>query len=402
VCSSDLATHEPNNRITDIELYDGLVAQSQNRWPNLAFDVNAINNTFSRLIPSGFYYKTFMWPAKMWPHYEHIIRHAAGLGTAPKEADEAIYEQVHVHCDVLIAGAGIAGLSAALAAAATGARVIITDLSPRFGGSADCIDGEIEGAAPLEWAKKAAAKLAQADNVHILPRTTVTGHYDHNWVLMCERLNDHLSENERLANAPRHRLWKVRAKKVIVATGAFERPLTFANNDRPGVMLAAAARGYVTRYGVTPGERAVIFTNNDDAYLTALCLHRAGVSVPRIIDTRADAASALISRALDAGIEIVRSSVITNVESSFGGTSVEGVHIATRTSAGRLAQPFQRIECDLVCMSGGWNPAVHLFAHVNGSVKFDEDLQTFRPDKTSEAITAIGAANGHLTRACQV
>ena len=389
-------THEPNNRITDIELYDGLVAKSQNRWPSLAFDVSAINNTFSRLIPSGFYYKTFMWPAKLWPHYEHIIRHAAGLGTAPEQADEAVYEQVHVSCDVLIAGAGIAGLSAALAAADTGARVIITDLSPRFGGSADCIDGKIEGAAPLVWAKKAVEKLAKAENVHILPRTTVTGHYDHNWVLMYERLSDHLSEADRLANRPRHRLWKVRAKQVIVATGAFERPLTFANNDRPGVMLAAAARGYVTRFGVTPGERAVIFTNNDDAYLTALTLQQAGVSVPRIIDTRENAESAVITQAQDAGLNITRSAVITNVESCFGGTSIEGVQIATRTAAGRLAPPHQRIECDLVCMSGGWNPAVHLFAHVNGSVKFDDTLQTFRPDKTSEAILAIGAANGHF------
>jgi len=390
------STHEPNNRITDVELYEGLVATSQNRWPSLAFDVSAINNTFSRLIPSGFYYKTFMWPAKLWPHYEHIIRHAAGLGTAPQEEDEAVYEQVHVDCDVLIAGGGIAGLAAALAAAEVGARVIIADLSPQFGGASDCIDGKIDAAAPIAWVKKAVVKLAAMENVHILPRTTVTGHYDHNWVLMCERLSDHISEADRLANRPRHRLWKVRAKKVIVATGAFERPLTFANNDRPGVMLASAARAYVTRYGVTPGERAVIFTNNDDAYLTALCLQEAGVSVPKIIDAREDAKSALISRAEDAGIEIVRSSVITNVETSFGGTSIEGVQIATRTATGRLAQPFTRIECDLVCMSGGWNPAVHLFAHVNGSVKFDDDLQTFRPDKTSEAIVAIGAANGHF------
>ncbi|HHI82741.1 MAG TPA: FAD-binding protein, partial [Rhizobiales bacterium] len=390
------STHEPNNRITDVELYDGLVAKSQNRWPSLAFDVNAINNTFSRLIPSGFYYKTFMWPAKLWPQYEHIIRHAAGLGTAPEEADKSIYEQVHIHCDVLIAGAGIAGLAAAIAAAETGARVIITDLSPRFGGMADCIDGEIDGGGPLTWVQQAVDRLAKADNVHILTRTTVTGHYDHNWVLMCERLNDHLREAERLPNRPRHRLWKVRAKKVIAATGAFERPLTFANNDRPGVMLASAARGYVERFGVAPGTRAVIFTNNDDAYLTALALQRAGVSVPRIIDAREQAVSALTTRAQDAGIEIARGAVITNVETSFGGTAIEGVQIAAHTPAGRLAQPFTRIECDLVCMSGGWNPAVHLFAHVNGSVRFDDDLQSFRPDKTSEAIAAIGAANGNF------
>lgn len=388
------ATHEPNNRITDVELYDGLIAKSQNRWPSLAFDVGAINNTFSRLIPSGFYYKTFMWPAKLWPYYEHVIRHAAGLGTAPEEEDNAIYEQVLVHCDVLIAGAGIAGLCAALAAAETGVRVIITDLSPRFGGFADCIDGKIDGDAPLAWVRQAVDSLAKAENVHILPRTTITGHYDHNWVLMYERLSDHVREADRLPNAPRHRLWKVRANKVIVATGAFERPLTFANNDRPGVMLASAARAYVTRYGVTPGERAVIFTNNDDAYLTALTLQSAGVSVPKIIDVRENAASAVISQAEDAGISIVRSAVISTVESSFGGTSIEGVQIATRTSSGRLTPPYQRVECDLVCMSGGWNPAVHLFCHVNGSVKFDDTLQTFRPDQTSEAITAIGAANG--------
>lgn len=390
------STHEPNNRMTDVELYDGLVANSQNRWPSLAFDVQSINNSFSRLLPSGFYYKTFMWPAKLWPHYEHVIRHAAGLGTAPEEADESLYEQIHVNCDVLIAGGGIAGLAAALAAAQSGARVIIADLSPRFGGFSDCSDGLIDGSEPLSWAQKTVETLAALENVHIMPRTTVTGHYDHNWVLMHERLGDHLSEADRTPNRPRHRLWKVRAGKVIVATGAFERPLTFANNDRPGVMLASAVRAYATRYGASPGERAVVFTNNDDAYLTALSLQQAGVSVPRIIDVRAHATSALIDRAEKSGLNITRGAVITNVDTGFGGLSIEAVRVSMRSASGRVSTAPERISCDLVCMSGGWNPAVHLFAHVNGSVKFDDTLQTFRPDQTSEAITAIGAANGNF------
>ncbi len=235
--------HEPNLRATQVELHDGLIAVSQNRWPSLKFDIGALNSRISRFIPGGFYYKTFMWPQAFWKHvYEPLIRRAAGLGKAPQGRDPDTYEHMHVHCDVLVIGAGIAGLAAAEAAQASGARVIICDEGPRFGGVADLGAGTIDGAAPLDWIRRRAELLAQADNVHVLTRTTAVGHWHHNYLMLFERVADH--DPALLAKgSPRHRLWKVRAKEVILATGAIERPIAFANNDRPGIMLATAARG---------------------------------------------------------------------------------------------------------------------------------------------------------------
>ncbi|CAN5211107.1 hypothetical protein BH10PSE7_BH10PSE7_03860 [soil metagenome] len=259
------ARHEPNLRATQVELHDGLVAVSQNRWPSLSLDIGSFNNRLSRFIPGGFYYKTFMWPQVFWKHvYEPAIRRAAGLGRAPEGRDPDTYEQIHVHCDVLVIGAGIAGLAAAEAASANGARVIIADENPRLGGIADLSDGTIDGAPLSGWVTARTASLAAAENVHVLPRTTAVGHWHHNYLMLFERVADHdpslLGES-----VPRHRLWKVRAKQVILATGAIERPLAFANNDRPGIMLASAARALVTRYGVAPGANGIVFTNNDDA-----------------------------------------------------------------------------------------------------------------------------------------
>ncbi len=281
----DGARHEPNLRATQVELYDGLTAVSQNRWPSLSFDVGALNNKFSRFFPGGFYYKTFMWPKSFWKHvYEPFIRRAAGLGHAPEGRDPDTYEQIHVHCDVLVVGAGVAGLAAARAAAATGKRVIIADENPLFGGLADIAGGSIDGKPQIEWAREKALGLAEAPNVHVLTRTTAVGHWHHNHLMLFERVADHdpaLLE----AQVPRHRLWKVRAGHVILATGAIERPIAFANNDRPGIMLASAARAMVERYGVSPGAQGIVFTNNDDAYLTALALKKAGVGV-RVVDSR--------------------------------------------------------------------------------------------------------------------
>ncbi len=385
--------HEPNLRATQVELHDGLVATSQNNWPNLRFDVGQINNSVSRLIPAGFYYKTFMWPGKLWPTYEHFIRRAAGLGTAPQERDPDTYEQFHVDCDVLVVGGGVAGLAAARAAAATGVRVILADESPRLGGMADSAGGTLDGEAQTAWAASAAGELAEAANVHVLTRTTVTGHYDHNWVLMHERVCDHDPSLAR-DGAPRQRLWKVRAGQIVLATGAIERPLTFYNNDRPGVMLASAARVFVNRYGASPGRRGVIFTNNDDAYGTALDLAAAGVTVPRIIDCRGPRESEAVSAAKAAGLDISFGKVVTDVETNLGGRSIEGVKVARLRPSGRLEAPEERIECDFVCMSGGWNPAVHLYCHSGGKLAFDETLQSFRPRETPHAMRVAGAANG--------
>ena len=388
------ARHEPNLRATQVELHDGLVAVSQNRWPSLAFDLGAVAGRISGLFPSGFYYKTFMWPQPFWKHvYEPLIRRTAGLGKAPESRDPDSYEHIHVHCDVLVVGAGVAGLAAAEAASASGARVIIADENPRFGGLADIAGGIIEGDEQLDWVEAKAAALADAGNVHVLTRTTAIGHWHHNYLMLFERLADH--DPALLAEGlPRHRLWKVRAKEVILATGAIERPIAFANNDRPGVMLSTAARALVARYGVAPGMNGVIFTNNDDGYRTALAMNEAGVGVVGIVDSRAKAESALIAEAHKRGIPVSSGAAIAGVETSFGGLSIAGVRIAPyRRAAGRVVSET-RVECDFIAVSGGFSPALHLWCHNGGRIRFDEALQAFRPDTHPNSMRAAGAANG--------
>jgi sarcosine oxidase subunit alpha len=389
----DGARHEPNLRATQVELHEGLTAVSQNRWPSLRFDIGAVNNSVSRLIPGGFYYKTFMWPKSFWKHvYEPFIRRAAGLGKAPEGRDPDSYEQIHVHCDVLVVGGGVAGLAAAEAAAATGARVILADENPRLGGLADIAGGTIAGTSQLDWAVARAESLAAAANVHVLARTTVVGHWHHNYVMLFERLGDH-DPALLAAGTPRHRLWKVRAHDVILASGAIERPIAFANNDRPGVMLASAARAMVERYGVSPGSSGVVFTNNDDAYHTALVLKAAGIGV-RVVDSRGRAEGALPQKAREAGIEVDASSVISAVNSSFGGLDIDSVKVAAyRKGQGRVIKE-KKVDCDFVAMSGGCNPVLHLWCHNGGKIRFDDQLQAFRPDRHHDRIAAVGAANG--------
>jgi len=389
----DGARHEPNLRATQVELYDGLTAVSQNRWPSLTFDIGAISNKASRLLPGGFYYKTFMWPKSFWKHvYEPLIRRSAGLGRAPEGRDPDTYEQIHVHCDVLVIGAGVAGLAAAEAAAASGARVIIVDENPRLGGLADISGGMIDGKPQTEWVKAKAALLAEAENVHVLTRTTAIGHWHHNHLMLVERLADH-DPALLAAGVPRHRLWKVRARQIVLATGAIERPIAFANNDRPGIMLASAARAMVERYGVSPGAQGVVFTNNDDAYHTALALKAAGVGV-RVVDSRVRVEGKLVDHARDAGIDVQASSVISAVHTTMGGLNVDSVKIAAyRKGQGRVISE-KKADCDFIAMSGGWNPALHLWCHNGGKIKFDAGLQGFRPDNHRDAIIAVGAANG--------
>ena len=289
-------------------------------------------------------------------------------------------------------GAGVAGLAAAEAAAATGAKVIIADENPRFGGLADISGGSIDGQPQAEWAAAKAVALATADNVHVLNRTTVVGHWHHNFLMLFERVADH-DPALLAAGGPRHRLWKVRAQQVILATGAIERPIAFANNDRPGVMLASAARGMVERYGVAPGSEGIVFTNNDDAYQTAMVLKTAGVSV-RVVDSRSRAEGALAIKAREMGIEVDAGSVISAVNTSFGGLNITDVKVAAyRKGQGRVISE-KKVACDFVAMSGGWNPALHLWCHNGGKIRFDDALQSFRPDRHHDAMRAVGAANG--------
>ena len=387
------ARHEPNLRATQIEIFNGMAAVSQNRWPSLNWDIGAINNEVSRFLPGGFYYKTFMWPQSFWKHvYEPFIRRAAGLGKAPEGRDPDTYEQIHVHCDVLVIGGGVAGLAAAEAAAANGAKVIIADENPHLGGLADISGGTIDGQSLPDWSAATGAKLYAAENVHVLNRTTVVGHWHHNFVMLFERVADHdpalLSQG-----VPRHRLWKVRAHQVILATGSIERPIAFANNDRPGVMLASAARGMVERYGVAPGSNGVVFTNNDDAYQTAIVLKDAGVGV-RVVDSRSRAEGALPNKAREMGITVDAGSVISAVNTTWGGLNITNVKLASyRKGQGRVIKET-KAEADFVAMSGGWNPALHLWCHNGGKIHFDDKLQAFRPKEHHDRIVAIGAANG--------
>jgi len=384
---------EPNQRTTTTELFDGLTSVSQNHWPSLAFDIGAVNGPLARFLPAGFYYKTFMWPRSFWKHvYEPVIRYAAGLGKAPEDRDPDTYEHMHIHADVVVVGGGIAGLTAAEAAAAGGVRVLLIDENPVLGGIADLTAGKIGEVSVADYTKAAADRLAALPNVQILSRTTAVGHFHHNYMMAFERVGDH--DPSILANgAPRHRLWKIRAGHIVLASGALERPIAFANNDRPGITLASAVRGMVERYGVAPGSNGVVFTNNDDAYLTALALKKAGVNV-QIVDSRARPQGDLVQKAIAEGIEISASSVISKVE---GTLNVKSVKIAAyRKGQGRVITE-KKVDCDFIAMSGGWNPALHLWCHNGGKIRFDDGLASFRPNTHTDAITAVGAANGTMS-----
>jgi sarcosine oxidase subunit alpha len=382
---------EPNLRATQIELFDGLYAESQNRSPSLNFDIGAINSLLAPFFPAAFYYKTFMWPASMWMTYEHIIRRAAGLGkVADDHNDPDRYEKTHAHCDVLIAGGGAAGLIAALHAGRSGARVILADEQNEFGGwLLSENDTQIDGQSASDWIAGVVAELAAMPEVTLLPRTNVFGYMDHNYLTLMERVTDHLPE--RPAHLPRQRMWKVRAAQTVLAQGAHERPLVFAGNDLPGVMLASAVRNFINRYGVLPGNRAVVVTNNDDAYRTALSLHQAGAYVV-VADLRIDASGPLITAAKNAGITILPGHAITVAH---GGRRIARVEVTpVNSGATEIIGEPEHLDCDLVAMSGGLSPAVHLHSQARGKLKWDERNLCFRPSTTHEASVNVGACNG--------
>jgi heterotetrameric sarcosine oxidase alpha subunit len=378
---------EPNTRATTIELYDGLVANSQNRWPSLSFDVMAINNLFSPLLSAGFYYKTFMWPVSFWTNvYEHVIRRAAGLGTASTEADPDSYEQCHEHCDVLVIGSGPAGIMAALAAAKSGARVIIADEHLHLGGTLNSENLTIDGKPGRDWAAEQAASLANMDNVHILNRTTVFGYYDHNTMAAVEKVNDHLPVPP--AGEPRQRMWTLYPQRVVIASGATERPLIFGNNDKPGVMLASAARTYVNQYAVKPGTRAIVATNNDDAYRSAIDLHNAGVEVVAVVDSRQHPDASFASKLEAQSIRLITGKTVGAAE---GGQHVKYAQLVT--TQGETEEPV-KIECDLIASSSGWNPNVHLHSQSGAKPVYDDAIASFVPGQSRQSEVSVGAANG--------
>ncbi len=379
----------PNQQATRVELYDGLSADSVNCWPGPDIDLMSAIGLFHRLTPAGFYYKTFMWPASFWKYYERVIRSAAGLGKAPNEPDPDHYDKMNVHVDVMVVGGGPAGLAAALAAGRGGARVMLADDQPALGGWLLNEGREIDGQAADQWVAQAEAELAAMDEVTVLRRTTAFGYYDHNFVGLMEQRSPVLSDG---GDVSRQRIWRVRAKQVVLATGAIERPMIFADNDRPGVMLAGAVRTYVNRYGVTPGKRVCIFTNNDDAYRTALDLLEAGVAVPAIIDVRSDPSGDLVTAAMERDLEIIDAAAVTAVQGSRG---VQGIEVMGLNDAGDAVTGAARtISCDVICSSGGWNPAVHLHSHSGGKAVFDDERGIFVPGQTLQKGVATGACAG--------
>jgi sarcosine oxidase subunit alpha len=372
----------PNLRATQVPLRKGLKAKSTKGWPGLTFDIGAINDRLSRIFGAGFYYKTFMRPARLWHTYENFIRKSAGFGTAPTKPDPDSYEHRNAHCDVLVAGGGPAGLMAALAAARAGARVIVADEQPEFGGSLLASRESIGDKPVARWLADVIDELAEFEDVTMLVNSTVFGYHDHNFLTIAEQSDDHV----------RQRLWRVRAKQVVLAQGAFERPLAFCNNDRPGVMLASAVSTYINRYAVLPGTRAIVFTNNDSAYRTAIELHRNGAEVGAIVDSRQEGAGAIADVVDKAGIPILTGHVVIDV---YGRHRIDGAGLAkwSGDSNETVANTID-MACDLLAVSGGWSPAVHLNSQSGGRNAWDTDLQCFVPGEPAQASIAAGAGNG--------
>jgi sarcosine oxidase, subunit alpha len=382
----DATRRQPNVRATVQEVYDGLKAVSQNRWPSLGFDIGAVNDLLSPFFSAGFYYKTFMWPKAAWKYlYEPRIRAAAGLGKAPGEADPDHYANRFAHCDVLVVGAGVAGLSAALAAAETGARVILCDEQAEVGGALKYESAvSIEGQPGYEWAQARARQLAAMDNVRVLTRTTAFGYYAQNLVGLVERVTDHLARPA--AEAPRERLWQVRAKRVILATGAIERHMVFPDNDRPGIMLASAARTYLNHYGVAVGRKVGVYTANDSAYLAAFDLKRAGIHIPAIVDVRPAPSSELVEEARKLGIDVLPGHAVQKV----GGTR----RVSSMTVSPKNSERTRSIAVDALINSAGWTPSVHLFSQSRGKLKWDKENERFLPGTYVQNAVSVGACNG--------
>lgn len=361
----------PNLRATEVYLTNGMTAKSQNCWPSVEHDIGAATGLVSRVIGAGFYYKTFMWPAKAWKTYEYFIRHAAGLGSPPEGPDEATYDHRHAHCDVLVIGGGPAGLAAASSAAQAGARVMLCDDRAKPGGTLAWLDARIEDSAATDWVITAAGALDNLTNVDRLSDTTAFAIGDDNHVLLEQRFG-----------WKDRRLWKVRPKRIVLAGGAIERPIVFPGNDVPGVMLASAVRRYVREFGVRPGNRAVIVTNNDSGYDAVADLERAGVKVAGIIDIRSQHSEAIKAKA--GSVSVHAGAFVTGTN---GSKRVTGIDIETASGA-------RHIDCDTICVAGGWTPGLQLYSQRQGNLRFDETIGAHLPVDASEPMAVIGAAAG--------
>lgn len=371
---------EPNSRATTTELYDGLVAHPQNCWPSLNFDFLGINDLLAPFLTAGFYYKTFMWPSVFWEKvYEPIIRRAAGLGSASLEPDPDCYDKGFLHADILVIGAGPAGLSAALTAARSGVRVIVVDEDFVTGGRLNAENYILDDKPGSKWAQDITDELCSFTNVRVLTRTTVIGAFDHGIYGAVERVSDHLKTPD--PGKPRQILWRIYTKQTILCSGATERSIVFENNDRPGIMLSGAIRNYVNRWAVTPNQNVAIFTNNNDGHQTARALINKGVNVAAVIDTR--------KQKIDSpDYETFSNSVVSNTNGRLG---LDSINIKHEDGTQRT------VKCGALGVSGGWNPNIHISSHHRGRPIWNEAIQSFIPDDNSPSGMLIaGSAKGFM------
>ena len=388
---------EPNVRATEVEIYEGLEASSQNCWPSVNFDIGGINNFLSPLLPAGFYYKTFMWPASFWEKYEYFIRKSAGLGKSPTESDPDIYEHKYIHCDVLVIGAGISGIMAAKIAAKNGLKTLLVDEKPNLGGSTIYQNSnyfKINNQTSGSWLEKEINEIKKLENLEIKTRTSVAAYHGYNFLLARENLTDHLPIEQRKEKT-RHKLLKIRAKKVITATGSLERPMIFDNNDRPGILLSSAIKRYIDFFGVACGEKNILFTNNDSAYETAISLIQKGIRIEAIIDNREEVDSKLVYEVEKNNVKIFKGYTITN---TFGYKRINRISLMQLSKDGQKVVGSKiDLSCDCLGMSGGWTPAVHLFTQSGGKLKFREEDQVFIPNIYPSDQISVGSCNGDLT-----
>ncbi len=377
---------EPNLLSTRIELFEGLTAFSQNSWPSLRFDIGALNMVFHKIIPAGFYYKTFMWPKKGWRSYEYLIRKAAGIGKSPITADPSTYDHKFAHCDVLVIGGGPSGIAAALQVSRSKASIILVDSEPSIGGYLKSECKMIGGQPARTWLKSSEKLLMEKSNIKLLNRTIAAAFYDNNMVVLNQDLKS--SSNSRA----RQRIWKVRAKQVILATGASERPLVFSNNDRPGVMMMSAVLAYVQQFSVRPGRKAVIFTNNNSIYEGIPTLLSSDIEIIAIVDIRKTPPRSLLDKIKKYKIPILSGHVVFDVRGKFRINAVNISRISSDKTC--LVGDIITIKCDLLCISGGWTPNVNLYSQSQGKIRYDPELTAFIPKEKRPTVSTIGACNG--------